>query len=376
MRIAFRADASLQMGTGHIMRCLTLATALRERGAICHFICRGHPGHLMGLINQRGFSVSALPIDVVGIKNDSWWGENFPRHFDWLGCCWRADADQTCNILKDFNLGWLVVDHYALDARWEKLVRKKTFGVLAIDDLADRSHECDILLDQNWFGDCTETRYEGLVNKSCLHLLGPKYALLNPEYQLLRDRLPKRKDIVRRVLVFMGGSDPTNETAKVIDAMNESDLSGLIVDVVLGVNHPDSEGVMKKVRDRPGTFLHQNIPSLASLMASADLMISAGGSTTWERMCLGLPAIVISIAENQTSTSQTQAHSGYINFLGEMREVDSFRIATAVRQAMKCPRTLQRQSDLCMTLVDGRGAERVAESIFSKGSTRVFAPAL
>ena len=365
MNVAFRADASLDIGIGHVMRCLTLADALRERGANCHFICREPPGHLTDLIRKRGFSVHALsyckplerPKDEIAASQ--------PAHVHWLGSDWQTDARQTGAILAELQPDWLVVDHYALDARWERAMKGDYKKLLVIDDLADRVHECDILLDQNWFGDATPNRYREYVPENCVLLLGPCYALLKSEYALLRSLMPPRDGIVKRILVFMGGSDPTNETGKVMDALAHPDLGHLVVDVVIGVNHPDPEGVAKQISKRPDTHLYGSQASLAGWMVRADLMISAGGYTSWERMCLGLPAIVISIADNQTSTNNSMSESGYIDFLGEKEIVTSEIIVSSVRRCMDDPARLKKMSDMGQKLVQGNGLELVCRHLWT-----------
>lgn len=329
MEIAFRVDASLQIGTGHVMRCLTLADALREKGAQCTFVCRPHAGHLLALILQRGHKALALsePQENFNAKADL-------VHAKWLGTSWFDDAEETMRALLDQMLDWLVVDHYALDARWEQALQPKAKRIMVIDDLADRPHDCDLLLDQNWYGPTNDLCYDNLITSKTERLLGPKYALLNPFYTELRTLLPQRDGIVRRVLVFLGGSDPTNQTASVVKAMMEPSLQDLALDIVIGINHPQPSSIADLVRKRPHTVLYQNLPSLAGLMARADLMIGAGGSTTWERMSLGLPSLVIGVADNQMPTNQALHSAGYINFLGHMRVVSISQIVTAVRLSL------------------------------------------
>jgi len=141
--ISFRVDASLQIGTGHVMRCLTLADALKAAGASCRFICREHPGHLLGLIRQRGHAAIALPEIVVDLSPAAREHPFQPAHADWLGADWPTDAGQTQMALQGLVSDWLIVDHYALDARWESAVKTKYRKLMVIDDLADREHICD-----------------------------------------------------------------------------------------------------------------------------------------------------------------------------------------------------------------------------------------
>lgn len=374
MKIAFRTDASLRIGSGHVMRCLTLADALRARGAQCQFISRVHSGNLFSTIQQHGFEVSGLAaslqqgqvaIDTIAPTDQDTKPHQPPEpcHAAWLGSTWQSDATDTAAVLASQQPDWLIVDHYALDQRWESALQRHCKKLMVIDDLADRAHHCDLLLDQNWFGDRTPTRYRDLVPPHCQCYLGPKYALLQPEYAQLRATMSPRDGAVHRVLVFLGGSDPSNQTAKVLSALMQPSFAHLIVDMVLGQNHPDAIGVAAQAAARPGTTLHQGLPTLAHLIVRADLMISAGGSITWERMCLGLPAIVISVAANQTTTNHALMNAGYIDFLGEMSEVSVSNIAGAIQRCLDNPASLQVQSRLGQQLVAGNGAPLISQQL-------------
>jgi UDP-2,4-diacetamido-2,4,6-trideoxy-beta-L-altropyranose hydrolase len=362
MNVVFRVDASHVIGTGHVMRCLTLADALREQGARCHFVCRAHPGNLLGMIAQRGHAAVALALEPGGAAEG---GAGQPVHAAWLGETQEDDARQTLQALRGIAPAWLVVDHYAIDARWERLLRPACTSLMAIDDLADRAHDCDLLLDQNWHGPGAANRYAGLVPARCEQCLGPQYALLKPEFGQLKALMPARDGQVRRVLVFLGGSDASNQTAKVLDALARAPFAHLLVDVVIGVNHPDPHGIAAQVAARAGTSLHQNLPSLAGLMARADLMIGAGGATTWERMSLGLPSIVISLAVNQTPMNDALMEAGYVDFLGEMDDVAPAQIAVALEACLAQPARLKHQSMSMAALSPGTGASAICARLFN-----------
>lgn len=259
----------------------------------------------------------------------------------------------------------MVVDHYAIDSRLEEIVGSIVPNIMVIDDLADRPHKCDLPLDQNWFGNDGLCRYHGLVPSECKILLWPAYALLAPEYSELRSVRSTRNGVVKRVLVFMGGSDTTNQTGKVIDAMTRPDLNKMAIDVVVGVNHPDPQGIARRVAARPGSNIFTDLPSLAGLMARADMMIGGGGSTTWERMCLGLPAVVISIADNQKLTNIALMKAGYIYLLGQENKVSSEMIAAAVRAKLADASSPRSMSYLSLELIKGGGAEILAEHLLS-----------
>jgi UDP-2,4-diacetamido-2,4,6-trideoxy-beta-L-altropyranose hydrolase len=364
MKIAFRTDASVQIGTGHVMRCITLANELAREGHQCLFICRAHEGHLGELIASKGFELYLLSSFGGGpeaVSDDSDGG-----YAQWLGVTWQRDAKQTQDCLAPLAADWLVVDHYALGVRWESAIAAAVGQIMVIDDLADREHCCNLLLDQNWFGDKTDARYDKLVGNNCKKLLGPKYAILAPEFAVLRSLLSPRDGFVRRVLVFFGGSDPANVTARALEALTRTEFNNLLIDVVLGVNHPDPQGIAELASVRSGIFIRKGLPSLAGIMARADLMIGAGGSTTWECMCLGLPSLVISIADNQTSTSRALSAAGYVNFLGEMDAIATDDIARSVREAKSDPILLSAQSTRAQSLVPGFGGANVVSFMFDE----------
>lgn len=361
MNIVFRADASLAIGTGHIMRCLTLADALHVHGAQCYFVCKTHPGHMLDLIRQRGHVAIAIDTRMIDTNVSSTGNEELRlAHDAWLGGGWREDAEETLKAVAGLTVDWLIVDHYALDIRWEGMLRPTSHRLMVIDDLADRHHDCDLLLDQNWFGDETQQRYKSYVPEKCKCFLGPEYALLKPEYPQLRALMPPRDGVVRRLLVCLGGSDPTNETGKVLSALKLPEFKELAVDIVLGVNHSDSISIQGLAEGRPLTTVYQGLPSLAALMLRADLMIGAGGSTTWERMCLGLPAIVVSIADNQTPINQALGRANYIEFIGHMSTVNVETIVGAVRRCLETPTNLKARSVKSQELVPGNGISQIS----------------
>jgi UDP-2,4-diacetamido-2,4,6-trideoxy-beta-L-altropyranose hydrolase len=296
MRIAFRADASLQIGTGHVMRCLTLADALRERGSQSTFICRPHAGHLLGLIKQRGHEAIALPP-----ADEAFIAPADPFHAKWLGTDWASDATQTSQALGEQVVDWLVVDHYALDRRWEQAQRPHTRRIMAIDDLADRPHDCDLLLDQN-LGRQTQD-YCGLLSRQTQTLIGPAYALLRPEFAQWREYSLQRRanPQIKNLLITMGGVDPDNATGQVLDALTHCELpSELRITVVMGPQAPWLAQVQTQAATMPRpTQVLAGVNNMAQLMAESDLCIGAAGSTSWERCCLGLPAIQLVLADNQ-----------------------------------------------------------------------------
>ncbi len=297
------------------MRCLTLAEALREQNASCTFICREHSGNLIDFIRQKGFAALGLPQREISFPSSSptaQLNENEPAHFHWLNADWRHDAAETTACLEGITADWLIVDHYALDLRWELALRPIVGHLMVIDDLADRKHICDILLDQNLGR--TAGSYENLVPLSSVVLAGPKYALLRPEFSAHRNySLSRRKNrAVKRLLITMGGTDGSNATARVLETLKDSALpEDVCISVVMGLHAPWLSQVQTLAKQMPWkTEVFVNTPYMANLMAECDLAIGAAGSTSWERCALGVPAIILVLAGNQAAIAHALSASG------------------------------------------------------------------
>jgi UDP-2,4-diacetamido-2,4,6-trideoxy-beta-L-altropyranose hydrolase len=346
MQVAFRTDASLLIGTGHVMRCLTLADAIREQGAQCRFICRAHDGHLMDLIAERGHQVDALPKpdrEMLSRVGDL-------AHASWLGVDWSIDAKETQQFLADTNLDWLIVDHYALDHRWESALRSVCNRLMVIDDLADRRHDCDLLLDQNYYLDLKQ-RYQGLLPERSVFLLGPNFVLLRPEFYLAKQQLRVRDGIIKRILVFFGGNDAKNQTQEVLKALEELQLPNISIDVILGHANPNRELINAKCDRLPNTRYLCQVTNMAELVANADLGIGAGGSAMWERCYLGLPSIVTVTADNQLRTTKAVASLGAIEYLGLSDALGVDDYMRAITNLISDPRRVQRITSAALGII-------------------------
>ena len=318
MLVVFRTDASMQIGTGHVMRCLALASALQTQGATCHFICREHAGNLIDLLKARGFTTHRLPqkegdIDIVVDPG----AEHELAHAHWLGASWKEDAEVCKPTMAELSPNWLVIDHYALDYRWERSVLDSLTGsrpqLLVIDDLADRSHVANVLLDQN--AGRTAEDYKGLVPAGCDLRIGPAHALLRPEFTELREQaLARRQALSRpeRLLITLGGIDKDNVTAVVLAALAQAPVAqGLRVTVVMGDSAPHLEAVRAKAAAMTiPTELVIGVSDMAERMMRADLCIGAVGSTAWERCAMGLPTLQVVLADNQIGAAQAMAAQG------------------------------------------------------------------
>lgn len=365
MRVMFRADASLQMGTGHIMRCLTLADALRAQGVDCQFFCREHPGNLIDLIRGKAYTVHVLPLLPEKAASALPGGasvalDELPYGY-WLGTTQEQDAEACATILAALSPDWLIVDHYALDVRWEIMLKQHYRKLMVIDDLADRSHWCDLLLDQN-LGRCPED-YRSLLPGHCQLLIGPSYALLRSEFAALRPTALARRQQpgVQDVLIALGGVDQHNYTGTIIDALKNSDLlPGVRLTVVLGATAPHLECVRASVSEClwPVEVL-SGIDDMAERMMRADLAIGAGGGSAWERCCLGLPTLLVILAENQKSASYALAAMGAAILL-DLELPLGAQLQSAFAR-LKDPSTLRLLTDAASRVTDGGGVEHILE---------------
>jgi UDP-2,4-diacetamido-2,4,6-trideoxy-beta-L-altropyranose hydrolase len=356
--VVIRVDASAQMGVGHLQRCMTLADVLRTRGVRSKFVCRSLPEQLAKLIGNKGHDFVPLPIAGTGRSADV-----APAHANWLGASQVEDAFQTANSLSGDKPDWLVVDHYAIDVRWEAAMRPFAKKIFVIDDLADRPHDCDLLLDQNYYIDAPE-RYSGLVPAACRQMLGPRYALLRPEFSERRDTKSERDGKVARILIFFGGADTHNYTKLALDALDGMGRSDLSVDVVVGLMNPHHREIEAACARRANTRFFSDVANMAQLMAEAHVALGAGGSASWERCSVGLPALAVVTAENQRHVIDDLCDFGAV-LSPSCESGDNWRVEfMALLGAMlSCSRLLRGMARRCRELVDGLGAQRVATAI-------------
>ncbi len=306
MNVTFRSDASIQIGTGHVMRCLTLADALALKGVQCTFICREHDGNLIEHIRRKGHGVYVLPLGY-GADTDL-------VHGAWLGATQAQDIQACLPVLAELQPEWLVVDHYALDARWEFEASKICTKLIVIDDLADRAHVCNLLLDQTFRRDAKD--YQALVPEACTLLCGSNYALLRPEFPALRlYSLQRRKHPqLKNLLISMGGVDKDNVTTQVLSALRGCHLpDDCAITVIMGATSPWLADVQQQAQIMPWpTTVRVGVSNMAKLMADSDLAIGAAGATSWERCCLGLPSILVVLAANQTLIAERLSNAGAV----------------------------------------------------------------
>lgn len=353
VQVAFRVDASLEIGSGHVVRCLTLARALRNAGARCHFICRDLPGNLIFKIVEEGFVAHILPAGIIEPADG-----NF-CYAKWLEVPAQRDAEETGIKLAAIKPKWLIVDHYGIDHNWHDSINGLFEKLMVIDDLANRPLRADLLLNQN-FG-ALPRDYQTFVSESCQFATGPEYCLLRPEFCALRKTSLKQKESgeLRRILVTMGGVDLPNAASRVLRSMDECGLpKDVEVTVVLGSACP----WIKEIETLSATLtLNSNIlvdvTDMAGLMSSVDFAIGAAGGTTWEFCSLGLPFAMLAIADNQIPTVRRLSDAGIALPLVNGVELDQ-SLADALRKAMT-PALLREYGARAAAVTDGMGVYRV-----------------
>ena len=348
MKVLIRADSSIDIGSGHIMRCLTLAVELKKKGAEVSFISRPHKGNLNFLILQKGF-------DVIELKNKNM------NYKNWLGTSETQDCSQSINLIKDnFIPDWLIIDHYFIGSTWEKKISPYVKKIMVIDDQADRFHECDLLLDHNCFKNFS-LRYSNLVSSKCTKLLGPEYALLRPEFYQSRKLIENKKFKINNLFVFFGGSDPEGLTLKTLKSLFDDKLSHLKVDVVIGKTNTNSKKIINLAKHRPHTHVYVQVDNISKLMLKADLAIGSGGVNALERMCLGLPSVAISFAKNQEIILKDLSENNLIDYLGLSTKIKKESISNKIIDLIKNPQKMIQQKENIKNIVKGDGAKKVCE---------------
>ncbi len=359
-RIIFRVDASIVLGYGHVMRCLTLAMAMREQQSVdIVFLCRELEGHLIALISGYGFQVHALPNTHAALYHGSKKLSN-----RCLEAAWGKDVEQCKPYLSRIGPDWLIVDHYMLGKDWEHDLTDFYGKLLVIDDLVNRTHECDMLLDQTLGR--SEVAYQNLVPMHCTVLTGIQYALLRPEFSALREYSLSRRCSrfeLKQVLVSMGGIDQHNVTHGVLEALQCSVLPrDCHIVVVLSSQSPALDAVIEQAKMMAGEVsVKVDVKNMAQLMADSDLAIGAAGTSSWERCCLGLPSFLIVVAENQWDNAKAQVASKAALLLGQGENA----LAALPEAIEKCISTnlLAELSAEAGQLCDGAGVRRVLASM-------------
>lgn len=362
MRVLIRADASAGIGSGHWIRCRSLARSLRSEGSDVRF-CGRAPAGVFRHSLAKEFRLLSLPT----ASEDS----IDPSKGCWIHVTEQEDARLTRSAVEaeeHWRPDWIVVDHYGLSFIWHQCLRKFWPGVriAVIDDLADRSHDADLLVDHNLFKGDLQTRYKHLLpeDRQTRLCLGPQFALIDPFHAGFHGALPPRQNLMR-LLISLGGGGHDHLLENILQALADMPNQIMQIQLVQGGFACDSP-LIHSLCEHLGVQKLNSLPTLAPLMASADAAIGAGGTSTWERLCLGLPCITYAVASNQEAYSQELANRGLIEYLGVSDDFDGSKLQEALLRWQAEPQILESQSAQGMDLVDGQGCVRVAR-ILSEG---------
>ncbi|RKF19648.1 UDP-2,4-diacetamido-2,4,6-trideoxy-beta-L-altropyranose hydrolase [Alginatibacterium sediminis] len=358
MNFVFRVDSSLVIGSGHVYRCLSLANQLKKFGHDLSFICTDHPGNICSIIRSFGFKVSLIPAGNSNIDPE--------LTSSWLGRSYRGDAKATISNLEELpRVDYMVVDHYGIDSRWEAMLKPCTRHLVVIDDLANRFHHCDTLLDQTYARDLSA--YYPLVPEFTNLLLGTDFALLRDEFLQFKDKiLVKRKNTskVKSLLVSLGGTDRNNVTKELMLMLENSSLNSSVrITIIVGPNNPHQSSLV----DVSNTSRFTNykvlfaVSNMAEILSQHDLAIGASGASAWERCALGLPSISIELAENQKEICKILEHQGASIALGSPSELNGTKLEQALNYIQSNYQSMVSKS---IALVDAHGSRRAAACIF------------
>jgi len=350
MNFAFRIDAGFELGAGHFLRCLTLAQSLKALGSTVSFLYADALPWLLDRMNQAG--ILGYPLGTKGAPAE-------------------VDAEAVAQWLRatEKTVHWVVVDHYTLGEGWERKIAETGAKIFIIDDLA-RNHFCHGLLDQNQFRDAP-LRYRHHLNDEAVTFFGPAHALVRPIFFEMGKRVGVRTK-VEKILISFGGSDPTHTTVKAVQALAETKLAErCVAKVVLDSHHPSHPIVSALVSSSPGWELLGPNEPLEDLMAWADLSLGAAGSMTWERCATGLPAIVISVAENQRPIAEGVRAEGAILYAGHHDNVEGRELSRLIDELGESPELVPQLSRKAFSLVDPKGLGRVTAFLMKEPSCRI-----
>ncbi len=349
------------------MRCLTLAETLRAHGKTCLFVCRDHPGNLAHFVKDRGFSIRLFPVMDTGTLSRDLAGSANPSYAEWLGADWERDRTDIIEAIADDRPQWLVADHYAIDYRWETSLRPHCDRILSIDDLADRRHDCDLLVDQTLGRD--EDEYRTRVPEDCRILAGAQFALLRSRFAEMRQVSLKRRrrPELRHILIAMGASDPENVTGKILACIGKFNITRDVqITVVLSSAAPYLESVRQQIEAAASPVtLAIDATNMPDILAITDLALGAAGSSAWERCCLGVPSLMAVLADNQRRIAQELERAGAAQLFDPD---DCNMLRTQLLGLTEDPSTLANLSRKASLVTDGEGAGYIASHMLDRMS--------
>ena len=343
--IFIRVDSSTKIGYGHFMRCMALADTLQKNFEI-NFITRSLEGSLISDIQKKGFGIFRFYSNSEKINE-------------------KNDAQKTISLIKKHGgkKNILIIDNYQLSKKWETYVKPFVHKLIVIDDLSNRSHNCDLLIDQNLHTKVNGL-YKGLIPSNCIKLIGPKFSMIRKEFRMMRKSVKPRTFPIKKILVSFGGSDIENQTPVALNSIKK--MNGKInVDVVVGKANKCKKTLKIFCNKNKHFTYYEQIDNIADLMLSSDLSIGSSGSTTWERCSLGLPAIVSISSNDQRDTANSLSKKKCVINLGDVKKVKESSYINAITNLKK--NDLRNMSKNSMSLVDGNGTQRIFKHILLMG---------
>jgi len=352
-KIFFRTDASFEIGYGHVYRCLALADYLKTIGDSCIFLCKIFDGNLIDLIISHGHEVKKL-----SKSNDSF-------ESTWLGSSFKNDAAQVKDVIGNQQVDYLIIDHYGIDYRWEKILKKFVKKIIVIDDLANRSHDCNYLIDQNLGRNKKD--YENLTTSNTEFFIGPKYALLRPEFnQFRKESLANRLNpSLKNILINFGGVDVNNYSEKILSYLKKTKLDNIKkVEVVIGKGSRHLNSLQSACISFPYEVnIYSNISNMAEIMSKSDLIIGAAGSSSWERCSLGIPSIILILAPNQEQGALSLEANGCAVLIKNNQNFDDE--LNAGLHYFSNRTNLLKSVSACKKITEGLGINKLAKEIFN-----------
>ena len=341
--IFIRVDSSTKIGYGHLIRCLALADTLKKSFKI-NFICTNLNGNLISQICKKKFEVFRFNTKSQRINV-------------------KKDAEKTISIIKKHRnkKSLLILDSYILSQEWENRVKPYVKRLIVIDDLMDRKHSCDLIIDQNLHTQMNSL-YINSVPKNCVKLLGPDYAILRNQFIAQRKYARIRSLPIKNILVSFGGTDNENHTLHALTSLKKLN-SDVNVNVVTGTANIGKKIIKNFCKKNFNYNYFEQVENMAKLMQIADLCIGSSGTTTWERCCVGLPAIAIVASNDQKDIASAVSKNKCIINLGKIKKSDNVNYVRLMKNLKNSE--LQNMSRNCMKLVDGKGAARISKYIFS-----------
>ena len=339
--IFIRVDSSTKIGYGHFIRCMALADTLQKNFKI-NFISRSLEGSLISDIQDKRFGIFRFYSNSEKINE-------------------KNDAQKTISLIKKHSgqKNILIIDNYQLSKKWETYVKPFVHKLIAIDDLPNRSHNCDLLIDQNLHTKVNGL-YKGLIPSNCIKLIGPKFSMIRKKFRMLKKSVKPRTFPIKKILVSFGGSDIENQTLITLNSIKKMNRK-INVDVVVGRANKCKK-TLKIFCNRNNRFTyHEQIDNIADLMLSSDLSIGSSGSTTWERCSLGLPAIVSISSNDQRDIANSLSQKKCIINLGDVKKLKESSYINAITNLKK--NDLRNMSKNSMSLVDGNGTQRILKHI-------------